>query len=497
MSGPSITAQNINRPLGGIPGTRLERAVEPLLAAHATAGESGIVALRDGRDAFAARYLLAEAAERTLDLQYYIWHDDMAGGLLFDAIRRAAERGVRVRLLLDDNTTVGLDAMLASLDAHPAIEVRLFNPFQHRRWRFVDYLSDFGRLNRRMHNKSFTADGQVTIVGGRNVGDEYFDASHELMFVDLDVLAIGPVVNDVSRDFERYWNSESARPATEVLPPIEPATAGAMTAKTQRLHNDPATRAYRNALDDLPFVRELLAGTLPIVWARTTMVSDDPVKGLGPAADDRLLFTRLKALVGMPKNDLCLISAYFVPGTAGVDYLSGLASHDVHVAILTNSLEATDVPIVHAGYAKRRYPLLRAGVELFEMKRGAAAPSAAKFRTTGGSMSSSGSSLHAKTFAVDGARVFVGSFNFDPRSARLNTELGFIIDSPALAGEITKAFADRIPQRAYAVTIARNRLNWSGCESDRPIVYTSEPGTSRLKRLMIRLLGSLPIEWLL
>jgi putative cardiolipin synthase len=166
------------RLLGTNAATTLERAVRPLVAAHAAAGESGIVPLREGRDAFAARYLLAQAAERTLDIQYYIWHDDMAGRLLFDVIRRAAERGVRVRLLLDDNNTKGLDAVLASLEALPGIEIRLFNPFTHRHWRSVDYLTDFSRLNRRMHNKSFTADGQATIVGGRNVGDEYFDAGH-------------------------------------------------------------------------------------------------------------------------------------------------------------------------------------------------------------------------------------------------------------------------------------------------------------------------------
>src|SRR6185312_10447800 len=199
-----------NAPPDGV-GTRLDRSVAPLVQAHP--GLSGILALPDGRDAFAARVLMSDAAERTLDARYYIWHDDLSGGLLFAALRRAADRGVRVRLLLDDNNTVGLDSLLAALNAHPNIEVRLFNPFRFRRWRILGYLTDFARLNRRMHNKSFTVDNQATIVGGRNVGDEYFDAGQGVSFADLDVLAVGPVVAEVAGDFERYWTSRSSCPA--------------------------------------------------------------------------------------------------------------------------------------------------------------------------------------------------------------------------------------------------------------------------------------------
>ena len=195
-------------PLPDFSDTRLLHSVLPRVRLHP--GKSGVVELRDGRDAFAARALLADAAERTLDIQYYIWRNDMSGILLFDAVRRAADRGVRVRLLLDDNNTAGLDPLLSALNAHPQIEVRLFNPFALRRWRVLNYFTDFARLNRRMHNKTFTADNQVTIVGGRNVGDEYFDAHQDFAFIDLDVLAIGPVVNDVSSDFERYWHSASS-----------------------------------------------------------------------------------------------------------------------------------------------------------------------------------------------------------------------------------------------------------------------------------------------
>jgi putative cardiolipin synthase len=247
-------------------------------------------------------------------------------------------------------------------------------------------------------------------------------------------------------------------------------------------------------------VRDLFAGTLCFEWAVTTMLSDAPAKAVGRGRDEQLLFTKLKSLIGTPFSDLLLISAYFVPGGEGTSYLAALATGNVHVAVLTNSLEATDVPVVHAGYAKRRRRLLEAGVELFELKRGAAAPSAAKFRAgaVGGSMGSSGSSLHAKTFAVDNRRVFVGSFNFDPRSARLNTELGFLIESPALARELATAFAERIPGRAYRVTLGeRKHLNWLGLQDGETVVQTTEPGGSRWKRLMVALLGLAPIEWLL
>jgi putative cardiolipin synthase len=475
--------------------TRLARAVLPLVAAHS--GQSGIVPLRDGRDAFGARCVLAEAAERTLDVQYYIWHNDLSGRLLFDALRRAADRGVRVRLLLDDNNTPGLDTMLAALNAHSNIEVRLFNAFKHRRWRWVEYLTDFARLNRRMHKKSFTADGQVTIVGGRNVGDEYFGAGHDVMFVDLDVLAIGPVVAEVARDFDRYWHSESARSATDVLPPIPPDEREQVLSDASKSHSDEDAVAYRNAVAEQPFVRELLAGSLDFEWAPTIMVSDDPAKGLGRAPDDALLFTRIKELFGMPKRELKLISPYFVPGRNGTDYLVRLATSGVTVAVLTNSLEATDVAAVHAGYAKRRAPLLRAGIALFELKRGAAPARATSRRAIGGSMGSSGSSLHAKTFTVDDCRVFVGSFNFDPRSSRLNTELGFVIDSPALATEIAKAFSERIPAAAYRVRLSENRLQWEEHRDDEIVSYDREPGTRLWKRLGVSILALLPIEWLL
>ncbi len=474
--------------------TTLASACLPLTREHP--GLSGIVPLREGHDAFAARVLLADHAEQTLDVQYYLWHDDISGTLLLDALRRAADRGVRVRLLLDDNNTAGLDEILAALDAHKGIEVRLFNPFRRRRARWLDYLTDFSRLNRRMHNKSFTADDQVTIVGGRNVGDEYFGAGHDVLFVDLDVLAIGPAVSDVSRDFDRYWHSESAWPVSRVLSPASAASTAGVTAAAARKVSSPDAAAFVSAVERAPFVRDLMDGRLPFDWAPTLMLSDDPAKGLGRAPEDSLLWPRLRAIMSAAASELHLISAYLVPGAIGSGELAALAKRGVKVSALTNSLEATDVAAVHAGYAKYRKPMLESGVALFEMKRVSSSPRSR--RALMGSSGSSRSSLHAKTFAIDRSRTYIGSFNFDPRSARLNTELGFVIDSPALARQLAEAFADGIPERSYRVRLdAGARLEWTESRDGRDVVHDREPGTSVGLRLVVTALSVLPIEWLL
>ena len=472
--------------------TPLGRAIAPLAEAHP--GQSGVVALADARDAFASRVLLADAAQRTLDVQYYIWHNDHSGTLLFAAVLRAAERGVRVRLLLDDNNTAGLDALLAALDAHPNIEVRLFNPFVQRNARWLGYLTDLPRLNRRMHNKSFTADNQATIVGGRNIGDEYFDAGDGVLFVDLDVLAVGPVVREVSKDFDRYWASGSSYPVSGLLLAADPAELERLVARASAFERDPAALAYVRTLQDSDFVRRALARELAFEWTGVRMVSDDPRKALGRAPPEALIGERLKAVLGEPVHELKLVSPYFVPTAAGVDAFAAMARSGVKVSVLTNSLAATDVAVVHAGYARRRQPLLESGVELYEMKPMASDAAAARPKKAG----RSASSLHAKTFAVDRARLFVGSFNFDPRSALLNTEMGFVIDSPAMAGTLAEAFANDVPQRAYQVRLdGGGGLRWAEQQGGQIVLHETEPHSSQGLRLAVELLSWLPIEaWL-
>ena len=467
--------------------TTLGRALQPQAAAHP--GESGIVPLRDAGEAFAARLQLARAAERSIDLQYYIWRDDASGRLLFDALRAAADRGVRVRLLLDDSNTAGTDATLAALDAHPNIEVRLFNPFLHRRQRLLDLVTAFRRVIRRMHNKSFTVDNQTTIVGGRNIGDEYFGAPDAVLFEDLDVIAVGPTVSQVSESFDRYWASDSAWPFASIVRHPRPPLAA---------REAPRAHAWTAAADTAPLVGDLLRGSLPLEWAPARIISDDPAKGVNRAQPRGLLTQTLRELFGSPQQQLDLVSPYFVPAREGSRFLTGLAQQGVTMRILTNSLEATDVPPAHAGYVRRRKSLLQAGIRLYELRRtagGADSPA-----TQGGARppGSSRSSLHAKTFAIDRSRIFVGSFNFDPRSALLNTEMGISIDSPALATRMAQAFDRDVPQRAYEVGLTpAGGMEWIERNGAATVRHDREPGTTWWQRLKLRLLSLLPLEWLM
>ncbi|HEY1608246.1 MAG TPA: phospholipase D family protein [Paraburkholderia sp.] len=479
--------------------TPLGEAVAGRVAHHP--GLSGIDPLADARASFAARMELAEAAKRTLDVQYYIWRDDLTGTLLLEALHEAADRGVRVRLLLDDNgIPSSLDPTLAALAAHPNIEVRLFNPFVVRSPKLLGFITDFSRANRRMHNKSFTADSTATIVGGRNIGDEYFDATDGVLFADLDVLAVGPIASDVSHDFDRYWASASAYPAKRILAPAPPGELDVLARHADAIERDPNAVAYIDAIRDTPDVRELLDGQLPFEWAKTVMVSDDPAKGLGNAPKEAKLLPQLQAILGTPSHELDLVSPYFVPAKSGTAYFTDLAKRGIKVRVLTNSLEATDVVAVHSGYERRRPALLRAGVELFEMKRlpGARGKADKKGEEERRPFGSSGSSLHAKTFEVDGERVFVGSLNFDPRSANLNTEMGFVIDSPELAQRIQTAFWQVAPQLAYEVRLDdRGRVYWIAHRGSETIRYDTEPNTTWTTRFSVWFFSILPIEWLL
>jgi len=430
--------------------------------------------------------LLARAAERSLDVQYYIWHADTSGGLLAHELWQAAERGVRVRLLLDDNNTRGADEAIAALDAHPNIEVRLFNPYANRGFRLGELATDFARLNRRMHNKSFTADNQAAIVGGRNVGDEYFGADSPVEFADLDVLAVGAVVPEVSAAFDAYWNSESAYPAASLID-----QAGQLR-PLERIEEQPGAARYLQAVRATPLVQMLLSGSLPLEWAAARVVQDDPAKVLRPPEKTELhLLPRLEKAMGKPLRELDLVSPYFVPTKDGAAALTALAESGVRVRVLTNSLAATDVSPVHAGYAKYREELLRAGVRLFELKPNV---EDVKTKDKGRGAGNSDASLHAKTFGVDRSRIFVGSFNFDPRSARLNTEMGIVVESQTLASRLSEALDRDMANVAYEVRLSSDgSLEWV----ERDVRHTSEPGAGVLKRLWIGFLSILPIEWLL
>ncbi|EPX79418.1 phospholipase D family protein [Litoreibacter arenae] len=450
--------------------------------------KTGVAPLIDGAGAFAARVILADAAVSSIDAQYYIWHDDLTGALMLDALKRAADRGVRVRLLLDDNGIKGLDPALAALNAHENVEVRLYNPFNLRTGKLLSYGFDFFRLNRRMHNKSFTVDGMATILGGRNIGDEYFDTGPAVLFVDLDVLAVGKIVPEVAADFDRYWAAKAVYPAEPIIgaapqgDPIEDRIAN--------LSGNPQLEEYREIVEGSDLVAALLSEDLELEWTDVILVSDDPIKGLGAVPREDLLATRLLSAVGNIEKRFDGITPYLVPGKAGVSAFSTLESSGVTVRMLTNSLEATDVLPVHAGYTKHRRNMLKAGVELFELQTQSATKTP---KDKMGPLGSSGASLHAKTFSVDGKRVFIGSFNFDPRSTTLNTEMGLLIESETMAERMHQAFDEKLGGRAWEVTLEGGHLSWTDGSTTR----TQEPGSSVLRSFALTVIGWLPVEWLL
>ncbi|GAB2729096.1 phospholipase D family protein [Halomonas garicola] len=469
--------------------TRLGRALSQRLADRPE-GVSGVYPLAEPLNAFSARALLAEGADKTLDVQYYIWADDTIGRLLFRTLHDAAERGVRVRLLLDDNGIAGLDESLAALDAHRNIEIRLFNPFPIRTPKWLGYLWDFPRLNRRMHSKSFTVDGQATIIGGRNVADEYFGANPQSRFADLDVLALGPAAREVNQEFDRYWASAPAYPVKKLLPEVQDPEA----VLDELLEPSDNAGRYRDALEQSDFLERLLDESLEMTWAQVDVISDDPEKVLGDVHKDRLMSRQLAAALDDPRSSVTLVSPYFIPGDAGVDLFAELEARGVDVTVLTNSLAANDVALVHSGYAKYRRALLDAGVTLFETRR--AATGGGK-QPRAGVMSSAASSLHAKTFAVDGEVLFIGSLNFDPRSTHLNTEIGFLIESPELAADMESAFDNEVPQNAYQVMLEDGELRWQETRDGEPVTHHREPETGFFKRFWVKIFSLLPLEPLL
>lgn len=484
-----------------IPATAATGIGAAVLAAQAAhPGESGVIPLAGGGEAFAARVVLARGAEQSLDVQYYIWQADTTGYLLLDELRAAVERGVRVRLLLDDNGIAGLDAELRALDDLPNLEVRLFNPFTLRRPKLLSFTFDFFRLNRRMHNKSFTADGAASVVGGRNVGDIYFAFGPDEHYIDTDVMALGPAASDVSAAFDAYWNSASAYPAGLILP-AAPDGLAQLQAKVASARAADLAGPYLEAISQSPLMRTLMAGSDAVEWARVTLVADDPAKGLGQQGAGGLLVDRLAALLTDqatgPRVSVDLISAYFVPGQDGTDLLTGLSAQGVAVRVLTNAQEATDVVTVHGSYAGYRPALLAGGVALGELRADPLIPRQDQRLAT--YLAGSASSLHSKVFAIDGQRVFIGSFNFDPRSAQLNTEMGLLIESPTFAVAVTQAVDQVMERGAYALRLSPTQaLEWVTQDAGgAQIVQTTEPNTSWLDRTLVRIIGVLPLEWMM
>ncbi|GAA2827781.1 putative cardiolipin synthase [Aminobacter aminovorans] len=499
----AILAARMLFPLPSIKDRPVETALPPVTEGALAAmvvqgsaenpGKSGVLPIAAGHDAIASRLFLSGIAQRSIDVQYYIWHDDTSGRLLLRALYEASRRGVRVRLLLDDNGIPGLDPTVAALDAQPNFDIRLFNPSMIRSPKLLGYSFDFFRMNRRMHNKSFIVDGLAAIVGGRNIGDEYFKVGDGTYYLDLDVLGAGAVVQDTSKAFDLYWNSASVFASDKIIDPST-GTLEAFLQGADEAAKRPAAADF--VRPDAPAYNRLRSGGLGLEWVDVKLVVDDPVKGEGKASKNQLMISRLAELVGPVRHGLDLVSAYFVPGRPGVEYFASLVKGGAKVRILTNALETTDVAMVHAGYSKYRREMLDDGIELFELKPMAdAAKGEEELSLTG----SSGASLHAKSFAADGDRVFIGSFNFDPRSALLNCEMGFLIGSPTMARAMSQGFDTKVAAGSYRVSLRPDGgMQWAEDEPGKPVVtFEDEPNASAVKRLMVMVFGWLPIEWLL
>ena len=467
----------VNAPLPGV-NAPLDRTVSVVEAEHV--GESGFRLVIEGTEAFVIRARSAQLAVRSLDVQTYIWHADTTGLYLAQQVLQAADRGVQVRLLVDDFDARAKNAGFAAFAAHPNIDVRLFNPFASRSGGLrlaSEGARDFGRINRRMHNKSWIADNRIALVGGRNLGDEYFGASDEVNFVDLDFAMVGPVVRDISASFDRFWNSSAAWPM-ELLDP-EASNADALTRLRTMLDERSAggrDSRYAQALRDNDGVQRLVQGDWALQWsAKYQFVSDDPSKVTMQERDESraAVGAALVPMIGNSAHSLEIISPYFVPGDAGSARLIERVKAGASVQVLTNSLAANDVASVHGGYSRHRQALIAGGVQVFELKPLSSGKAEASL--TG----SSGASLHTKALTSDGKTLFVGSYNLDPRSTWLNTEQGVLVEDATLAAQLSGIFALQTAGiRAWQVTLEDGSLRWGdGKES-----LDSEPRATGMQR---------------
>jgi len=450
----------------------------------------GVYRLQLGVDALCMRIGLIDHAHHSIDIQSYLIRDDLSGNLIALKLIEAADRGVRVRLLMDDALTEPIDSGLLSLNDHVNIEVRVFNPFPRRRSRLISFIANFNILNRRMHNKSFTIDNQVTIVGGRNLADEYYQTSGTSEFLDEDLVAIGPVVDDVSDGFDEYWNTREAIPISVFDKYLahqeinETVAAGCRYLEQHR--NDPFLAGLNGVL-----VQALLDVELPLVAARTELVLDHPDKVRGLVRRQVGGVTaRLIQMVSAAEREVVVVSPYFVPQRQGVDFFSALVRKGVRVVIVTNSLASTNHPSVHAAYARYRRPLLRQGIELYELRS-----NPDNHANTGAGNEHAPLTLHSKVAIVDHERLFVGSFNLDPRSLYINTEMGMMVESPEMASTMMSSGLESLLAAAYQLRLnSKGRLSWHFKSYNRSHIATTEPETGFWRRFRTRLMGLLPIE---
>ncbi|WP_170844529.1 phospholipase D family protein [Aliiruegeria lutimaris] len=457
-------------------------------------GKSAILPLVDGNDALGARLAMIETAEHSVDLQYFLIKPDHAGALVAATLLDAADRGVRVRFLLDDALTTADDSQIARLDVHPNIEIRLLNPLSRKSPTFWNYLVDFDRVNRRMHNKSMSADGTISILGGRNIADEYYRIGSASEFADFDVLLAGPVVADIGRQFDLYWNDPLAVPLRALMAqrgrtPEQSASKSDLEARYAEALNG----YYRRAVDSV-YLNDVRQGRIRPHIARIGLTTDDPEKLKVPVSQgDRRVAMELLDCMNRATSEVILLTPYFVPQDWGEKFFSDLARRGVRVRILTNSLASNNHPYVHGGYMHRRRDLLQAGVELYEIR--ADAP-----EVTGQIPEGSGltMTMHTKLAVIDGRDIFVGSLNFDPRSIKINTELGVFLSDPAAGGNLKEALEGILPEIAWKLGLdGKGDITWTYSHGGRSEQRIADPDASGWAKIQAAIARMLPVEGLL
>ncbi len=522
---PSDVQRPVSTALADNSGTRLGKALATRAAAASTRNDSAFALVGSAELAFTSRMTLIKAAEKTLDLQYYAIHADDTTDRMFEALREAAGRGVRVRILLDDFNTAGKNAQVLQLAFENNIEMRLFNPLPSSRgsalWRIVSSLSDAARLQRRMHNKIFVADNAVAITGGRNLGDTYFGQSDGVNFVDIDVLAAGRMARDLSRSFDGYWNNPLAYPVQSLMTqrdiealkprPVASAAASAESsvpiavpaAKTSDTNTPYKTTVTRIAVSPAGLTTTIAAlpdttnlRLLTWTWAASTMLVDKPstIAEDADAAEESNNTTvdGLLSLMGRAKTDLLVVSPYFVPGPEMMKQFADIRRRGVRVRVLTNSLASNDAVAAHAGYARYREALIAMGVEMYEMRaeqRGTMSSFGTGSGSSGSSSGASRASLHAKAVVVDNRLLVVGSMNLDLRSKLQNSEVAIVIRNRMLASEATALIEPGITTGAYRVELKDGQLVWRAPQGSGLDDTTSEPDASMGLKLLVKIIG--------
>ena len=480
--------------------TTLAQIIQPLQEQHPDL--TGYLVLFEPLEALATRLSLIDKAEKRLDLQYYIWDNDKVGSLALHALIRAADRGVKIRLLIDDNNAKSTEGIFLALAQHPNIEVKLFNPYRFRKYRALDMILDLKRINRRMHNKSFIADHQVALIGGRNMTNQYYNVSDNYQFSDVDVMLVGTAVKDISHSFDEYWNHEYAYKVQEVVNQSAHHLSYESLKRQLDEHYERVTvQNYLDLTSNSQAIDSLMSRDIQLDWVKAEVVKDSPDKIKSKAKKKEHLNFQLIQHLEQPEKNVDLISAYFVPEKKGAKMLTDLAKDGVKVRVLTNSFKANDVAVVHAFYGKYRQNLLEHGVQLYEFlpalnkndldKNTEDLAKKAKVSIKGLSRSS----LHAKLMALDEKQVFIGSFNFDPRSAYLNTEIGVLLNSPPLAQAVHTTMDENLSKYAYKLVLdANKKITWQRQTPQGPVIYTKEPRMKWWQRAGIKMLSWLPIE---